>query len=40
MSKHKHKILHINSKKLLTNGTHDVIFTFEKEVIKWRLILK
>lgn len=29
MSKHKHKILHINSKKVLTNGIHNVIFTHE-----------
>ncbi len=34
------KILHINSKTILTNGTHSVIFTYEKEVIIWILIIR
>lgn len=36
----KNKILHINYKNILTNGTDDVIFTYEKEVIVWILIIK
>ena len=34
------KILHINYKKILTNGTYNVIFTYKKEVIVWILIIK
>lgn len=36
----KNKILHINLKNVLTIGTHSVIFTHEKEVKVWKLIIK
>lgn len=36
----KNKILHIIQKNILTNGTYNVIFTYEKEVVIWKLIIK
>jgi hypothetical protein len=40
LKKLNNKNLHINYKNILTNRTYNVIFTNEKEVIIWKLIIK